>query len=233
MAAWLREQNIVPNGTVADITCETADRIARHFGACAVSDHFLSCAGNGICYDNVKRLTDRGMKQVNIHYVLAEETYENAFQVLRDTQNDGRLTGLNALVFLSLKTKGRAAAGGFHRLDEARFARLIRTALDMGVNTGFDSCAFPKFARTVRGLPNERSLLTMAEGCESFGRFSLYINVDGECYPCSFCEGAAGWEHGLDVLNTDFLPEVWNDSRFAAGREALRKNSGICPVYTV
>lgn len=145
ICAWLREQNIIPNGTVADITDATADKIARYFGACAVSSHFLT-AGNGLCYDNVKRLTDRGMKQVNIHYVLARETAGNAFRVLRDIKEDSRLAKLNALVFLSLKSKGRAVKGNFHPLASDQFTDLIKTALSMNVNIGFDSCAYPKFA---------------------------------------------------------------------------------------
>jgi hypothetical protein len=43
------------------------------------------------------------MRQVNMHYELAEETYKNAFTVLRDIQSDPRLKNMNALVFLSLK----------------------------------------------------------------------------------------------------------------------------------
>jgi len=234
MCAWLRERNIVPNGTVADVSDETADRIVRYFGACAVSDHFLFGGNrNGICYDNVRKLTERGMRQVNIHYVLAEETYTNAFQVLRDIEEDERLRGLNALVFLSLKAKGRAAGGGFHPLDEARFGRLIQTALDRGLNIGFDSCAFPKFARAIRGRPDEKRLLMRAEGCESFGRFSLYVNVEGRCFPCSFCEGTEGWEQGMDVLRVDFLWNIWNGGMFEAGRKALGNNGGECPVYAV
>jgi hypothetical protein len=35
------------------------------------------------------------------------------------------------------------------------------------------------------------------------------------------------------VLDADFLPDVWNDSRFAVGCETLLKNSGVCPVYEI
>ncbi|MDR0841827.1 MAG: radical SAM protein [Acidobacteriota bacterium] len=234
MCAWLRDNNIVPNGTVADITDETADKVARFFGACAVSDHFLSIPeGNEVCYDNVRRLTDRGMSQVNIHYVLARETYENAFQVLRDVKNDERLRKINALVFLSVKRKGRALKDDFQRLTGVQFTHIIRTALDMKVNIGFDSCAFPKFASAIKGLQDEKYLLSMAEGCESFGRFSLYVNVDGRCFPCSFCEGVEGWADGLDILSTDFLSDVWNGADMRLGREKLAKNNGDCPIYEI
>jgi hypothetical protein len=232
MCAWLREQNIVPNGTIADITEETADKIARHFGACAVSNHFLT-TGNGLCYDNVKYLTERGMRQVNIHYVLAQETFENTFNILRDIKEDSRLAKLNALVFLSLKPKGRAVKNNFHPLTSAQFTGIIKTALSMNVNFGFDSCAFPNFAGAVQGLPDGKRLLMMAEGCESFGRFSMYINAEGRCFPCSFCEGEEGWGEGVDLLSSDFAKDLWNGKKFENGRKALLFNDGACPVFNL
>jgi hypothetical protein len=232
MCAWLREQNIVPNGTIADITEETADKIVRYFGACAVSNHFLT-AGNGLCYDNVKRLTMRGMKQVNIHYVLARESFENAFTILRDIKEDSRLAKLNALVFLSLKPKGRAVKSNFHPLTSVQFTAIIKTALSMNVNIGFDSCAFPNFAGAVQGLPDEKKLLMMAEGCESFGRFSMYINTKGRCFPCSFCEGEEAWGKGVDLFSSDFVKDVWNGKEFENGRKALLLKDGACPLFNL
>jgi hypothetical protein len=174
MCTWLRERNIVPNGTIANASEKTMDRIADNFGACAVSNHFLSSdKGNGLCYDNVKRLTDRGMKQVNIHYVLSRETYENAFTVLRDIKEDPRLKSMHAIVFLSLKPKGRAMNNKFELLPVDQFNKLIRTALSMNINIGFDSCSFPKFSKAVEDLSDREKLLMIAEGCESFGRFSV------------------------------------------------------------
>lgn len=38
------------------------------------------------------------------------------------------------------------------------------------------------------------------EPCE-ICRFSSYVNVDGEYFPCSFVEGLPGWEHGINVLD--------------------------------
>ncbi len=234
MCVWLRDQNIIPNGTVANVTEETAKKIAAHFGACAVSNHFLTAVnGNNLCYDNIERLSDAGMKQVNIHYVIARESLENAFQVLQDIKVDKRLKGLNALVFLSLKPKGRALNNDFHQIDPDKFIDLIRTALSMNISIGFDSCAFPIFAEAIEDLPNRTKLLMMAEGCESFGRFSLYINVDGRCFPCSFCENEASWGKGFDLLATDFMEDIWNSREFGEGRKILLKNNGTCPVFKI
>ena len=231
MCKWLRSQNIVPNGTVADISNETADKIASYFGSCAVSNHWMTGSGD-ICYNNVKRLTDRGMSQVNMHYVISQESYENSFKVLNDIKNDPRLHKLNALVFLSLKPKGRALAGGFRRLDTERFSCLIKKAFEMKVNIGFDSCSYPKFSRAILGLPNEKSMLMMAESCESFGRFSIYVNAEGKAYPCSFCENTSFYTEGEDLCKFDFI-QVWNGKRFADGRSQLGEYNGGCPVFDV
>jgi hypothetical protein len=56
------------------------------------------------------------------------------------------------MVFLSLKSKGRAIKGNFHPLASDQFTDLIKTALSMNVNIGFDSCSYPKFAEAVRCL---------------------------------------------------------------------------------
>lgn len=55
MCRWLRSEGIVPNGTVANISEETASKIASLFGACAVSIHH----DKNICYNSVKKLTDK------------------------------------------------------------------------------------------------------------------------------------------------------------------------------
>jgi hypothetical protein len=71
----------------------------------------------------------------------------------------------------------------------------------------------------------------IAEGCESFGRFSVYINVEGGCFPCSFCEGEPGWEEGIDVLSSDFMRDIWNGTKFEEGRMRLYTKGGECPVF--
>jgi len=231
MCTWLLKQNIIPNGTIADISNETADKIASYFGSCAVSLHSIT-GSHDICYNSVKRLTDRGMSQVNIHYVLCEETYEECFKVLNSIQSDPRLHKLNALVFLSLKTKGRAIDSKFRCLSPERFSYLIKKALEMKINIGFDSCSFPKFKQTVSSMPNEKQLLMMAEGCESFGRFSIYVNVEGKAYPCSFCENTSYCVAGEDILSSSLM-DIWNGKQNADGRKQLDEKDGNCPIFDI
>jgi hypothetical protein len=71
----------------------------------------------------------------------------------------------------------------------------------------------------------------MSEACESFGRFSMYANVEGKYYPWSFCEGAEGWEDGIDICSADFMRDIWNGEKVARFREL--SCDGVCPVYEI
>ena len=69
MMEYAREKGIVPNITAAWIDENTADKLARYCGAVALSRYEHS---KDKCYDSVKMLTDRGMQQVNMHFMLAK-----------------------------------------------------------------------------------------------------------------------------------------------------------------
>jgi MoaA/NifB/PqqE/SkfB family radical SAM enzyme len=231
MCAYLRKNNIIPNGTVADITDETAGKIAATFGAAAVSWH----GDKDVCYDSVYKLSSRGLKQTNIHFVLYEETYNDALALIHDMKHDKRLEGMYALVFLSLKKKGRAAEINFNNLPNDLFKKLIETASQNNINFGFDSCSFCKFEDAIKDNPQEKLLLTLAEGCEST-RFSAYVNVEGEFYPCSFCEGEKGWEKGIDIIDndfSDFVNDIWNGKESFVFRKASLLNNTGCTIFAV
>jgi len=69
MMKYSRDKGIIPNITVADITDDTADKLVNLCGAVAVSRY----ANKNYCYDSIKRLTDRGLKQTNMHICVFEE----------------------------------------------------------------------------------------------------------------------------------------------------------------
>ncbi len=53
------------------------------------------------------------------------------------------------------------------------------------------------------------------DSCESFGIFSSYINVDGDYYPCSFCEGEKDWKEGISVLDCEsFNKDIWLEKKW-------------------
>lgn len=222
---------VVPNVTVANITTRTARKLANVCGAVAVSRY----ENKHYCYDSVKRLTDVGMTQTNIHQLICEETYDQAIQTIMDTSSDKRLSGLNAIVFLSLKQTGRGT--GFTRLSQDKFQKLIAIAMAADINFGFDSCSANKFLNVVESHPKFKQFLTMSEPCESTC-FSIYINVDGFFFPCSFAEHHGDWKTGIDMKTLDNFDSLWNHSRTTKFRTTLINNTDkhnvrACPLYDI
>lgn len=231
MMEYSRSIGVIPNITVANITDETADAISKICGAVAVSRY----ANKNVCYDTVKKLLDRGMKQVNIHQMVSNETYDQALETLSDVKADSRLSGLNAVVMLSLKKVGRGV--GFSKLPEDKFKVIVDYALDNKIGLGFDSCSQGKFEVAVRGRPNYNELIMLSDPCESTA-FSVYINVEGLMYSCSFCEKSPSFPNGINVAEcNDFVNDVWNSPITEAWRQNLlnKRKSGCygCPVYEV
>jgi MoaA/NifB/PqqE/SkfB family radical SAM enzyme len=227
MMEYARSKEIIPNITVADISDDTADRLVKLCGAVAVSRY----ADYNICYNSVKKLIDRGLKQVNIHFMLSKETFEQAFDVIDDYRNDTRLNGLNAIVFLSLKQKGRGVK--FNSVTQEEFKELIEYAFDNDTPIGFDSCSAHKFLNAVKDRENYKQLEMLAEPCES-SLFSAYIDVDGFFHPCSFASGTDQWKEGLDVVGCkNFISDIWNNERTIKFRNNLLKCKRQCTIYTI
>lgn len=222
---------VVPNLTIngASLTDTHVGELASVVGAVAVSRY-----NPNVCYDAVKKLTDAGIEQVNIHQLLCEETYDACFDAMRDSQTDPRLSKLRAIVFLLMKPKGDRNV--YTQLsDPERYGKLIDHALDNGIPIGFDSCSAPSFLRAVRDRPEYARLAMAAEPCES-DCFSSYVNVEGRYFHCSFTEGEDGWE-GIDMLGVDdFMKDIWNAPEVQRFRSKLmdsqRKNGcRECPVF--
>ena len=218
---------VVPNVTVADIDNTVADKLRTVCGAVAVSRYDNADA----CYDTVKKLTDRGMTQINIHIMVSKETYTTVNQTLFDRMTDPRLSKLNAIVLLSLKQKRRGI--NYTPLPQDMFNHIVETALDNKISIGFDSCSCHKFLQTVKQYPEYKQYEQVSEPCESTC-FSVYIDVDGYFYPCSFTPNTVGWYDGINVIHSnDFINDVWMNPRTVEFRKKLIKGGRICPIYTV
>jgi len=231
MMAYCREKTIVPNLTVANINDETADNLAKYCGAVAISRY----ANKNLCYDSVKRLTDRGMTQINIHILVSDNTYDMVMETLQDKLTDKRLEKLNAIVLLNLKQCGRGEA--YNTLSEEKFKGLVDFAFKNNITIGFDSCGCNKFLKVVKDYPNFKQLETVSEPCEST-LFSSYVDAKGDFYPCSFCEnkskGDLDWNQGLSVVNcVDFINDIWHNPKTKLFRDNLLKNGRNCPMYNV
>ena len=174
------------------------------------------------------------MKQVNIHFMLSEETFPQLLQTFTDIKEDPRLAKLNAIVLLSLKKKGRGKTG-FTSLTQEQFKTVVVTALALNVPFGFDSCSARKFEKALESIDiaNKAELLQLTVPCESTLE-SSYIDVNGDFYPCSFTEGSEGWEKGISVVEAeDFVRDVWYHERTQAFREKLWGCNRHCPIYEV
>lgn len=223
---YARDSGFIPNVTVADLTKETAEKVSFVVGACAVSRY----QDKDICYDTIKLLSDAGLKQVNMHCMISAETMPMVLETLDDIKTDPRLKGLNAIVFLSLKRKGRGES--YHCISQKMFSDLVNRCISEHIRFGFDSCSANKFLNTIRNT--EYSFMeTFCEPCES-SCMSFYVNARGEAFPCSFTEGTEGWETGLDVKScNNFIDDIWQNPRVQKFRETLLKNHRNCPIYHV
>ncbi len=227
MCDYARKVGVIPNGTVADISDMTADKISQLFGACAVSNHEKEA-----CYDSVKKLTDRGLIQTNIHQVIYRENLHKVYELIDDIKIDKRLEKLNAVVFLSLKKTGRALKNKMTALSQEEFSNLIKYAMSKNINFGLDSCSAHKFMKFIEENPEHKKLEVFIEPCES-SLFSQYIDVYGNYHHCSFCEHKEGLE-SIDLnKEKDFINKVWKGKEVSNFREMLLKNQRACPVYEV
>ena len=228
MMEYSKENGVIPNYTChgLDVTDEVAKRTSELCGAVAVSVYNKEKS-----YDSIKKFTDNGMTQVNIHYMIAEETYNTAFDIVDDMVLDSRLSKMNAIVFLSLKTKG--GGENFHQLSSEKYNKLVDYALSKGIRFGFDSCGAHKFLNAVKDHKNYKQFEMMAEPCEQ-SCFSSYINCKGEFFGCSFYEGTKGWKEGISVLESnDFIKDVWMSNRVKELRNNLLINKRRCPIYKI
>lgn len=231
---YCNKNGVIPNVTVngKGITDEIADKLVSKCGAVAVSLYDKDST-----YNTIKLLTDKGLNQVNIHFMLANETLEKAYEVIKDIKTDSRLKKLKAIVFLSLKKKGRAEKQ-FNNLSQDKFEEFMNILLSKNIPFGFDSCSAQKFIKTIKNHKEEKykQLEVFAEPCES-SLFSSYINVKGEYFPCSFMEGTKDWEKGLSVVECeDFIEDIWNSEINKIFKHKVidcRNNCKSCPVYDI
>lgn len=236
MMAYARSKGIVPNLTIADVSEEVAQKLANVAGAVAVSVY--KHAGFDVAYDSVDRLVKAGMKQVNLHFMISNKTIDDAYKVTEAMKNDPRLAGVNAIVFLGLKQKGRGVK--YEGVTRAQYRELVDHCLKNEIPFGFDSCSAPAFIDSVQDHPNLEQFKMMAEDCEST-LFSSYINERGVFFPCSFTENwvEGGWVEGINVLEADnFIKDVWNHEKTMEFRKNLIGNTDChgcrnCPAYAV
>lgn len=210
---------IVPNITINGDRAnkDIFDNLAKYMGAVAVSHY-----DDDLCFNAVNELSSRGMKQVNIHKLLSEDTINSCFDLVNKVRTDSRLENLNALVFLLMKPKGNRNCSTVLK-DMDKFKQLLNHCIYNKVPIGFDSCS--------ANLVSKHSMVDfkqIIEPYESF-LFSLYINVDGIISPCSFAENI---EKEIDLLKcNDFIRDVWYSETAYNWRLKLLSDERNCPLF--
>ena len=231
-------RGITPNVTVADITEETAKKLCSVMGAVAVSYYPLTDKNR--CYDSVKLLTDNAYLskydfKVNIHCLLAEETKKGVYELLKDVKNDPRLQNLNAIVFLSLKQKGRGEF--FNKLNMEDYSKIINFCRDNNISYGMDSCSCNKFFEVIKDWKEASVIKQFCEPCEAT-LFSSYFDYEGTYYPCSFMEHTGEWEEGIKLADVNKLEDIWNNEKVEAWRKQAIENinkmgCNKCPFFEI
>lgn len=227
--------DVVPNLTTNGFGIDQAwvDTIKKYCGGVAVSRY----ANKDVCYDAVKMFTDAGMGQVNIHQVISVEKYAECLELVNDVATDPRLSKLKAIVFLTLKPKGKRNKDTTIK-DVSKYRELIELAFSKGINVGFDSCTAPIFLAAMKDHPQFGYFSQMTESCES-DRFSGYANTKGEYWHCSFTEGMPGFKPVNLLEIDDFVKDVWlsepvkhfRNKLTCQNNDHIDKECYLCPVY--
>ena len=220
---YCRSIDVIPNITVNgfNISDDEITKLANVCGAVAVSHY-----NDQDCFGTVERLTKAAkvkgatLRQINIHQILCAEKYEQCREVIRAMKIDERLKDCNAVVLMTLKPKGWAknTMTPLNNLD--KFQVLFKEAIDLGVPIGFDSCGAPSCFKAIERLGME-NIAQSIEACEIV-KFSSYINVFGDFFPCSFSEGEGDWKEGLSVLEaSDFTKDIWYNPKVVMLRNKM------------
>lgn len=235
MMEYCRSIGVIPNFTLSgiDLTDELAQRISKLVGALAVSAYK---ADKNVCYNTVKKFTDLGILQTNIHLLVSQENIDFVYEVLNDRMTDPRLKNMGSIVLLGVKPKGRAKEY-YHPLPTTEFKKLIEFCFTNHISVGFDSCSAPKFEATVNSMDisedKKSALIICAESCES-SLLSSYINVNGTYWHCSFSENENEIK-SINCLDYDDFSKVWHSDIVKEFREksisSMKNGCRYCQVF--
>ena len=208
-----RKYNIVPNFTTSGLgmTPEKAEICKRYCGAVAVSWY-----RSDYTYKAIDMLLKAKVK-TNIHYVLANNTIDEAIKRL---ENNDFPKGINAIVFLLHKPVGLGTEKNVLYINDPklkRFFELVENPHPFKI--GFDSCSCP----AIVNLTNTINLNTI-DYCEG-GRYSAYIDADMNMMPCSFANQDPSW---FVSLKEHTVEEAWNSEVFEKFRNSLKNSCSKC-----
>lgn len=219
-----RERDIIPNITIngSRMTTNIRDMLAAYCGSVAVSYY----GDNRILLEAVTNLLIHDV-QTNIHVILSHETVSDIIKLVDFLNSEPYVKEkLNALVLLLYKPKGTKYSLTPIR-DFGVFKRIVDYIQNNNIPLGMDSCSAPLYLKyleeqNVAKSDLEEKLVTI-EPCES-GLFSMYINVNGDPFPCSFTESALWFKPMYNLQHKDItIEKVWNSAMFRNWRDEMEK----------
>ncbi|MCL5876482.1 MAG: radical SAM protein [Candidatus Bathyarchaeota archaeon] len=202
-----RKYKIIPNLTTnaTAVSDETREVFRKTCGAIAISMASLELE---FIKKNVQPFLESQLR-TNIHFLLTNKSLKEAIEILNGRW-DSALNGVNAVVFLTHKTIGRAKKeNNLTRNDEmARFLHLVDQKKSK-LHIGFDACFVPLL------ITETKVDCRFLDSCEC-GFFSIYINEALEVKPCSF----ANDNRYTFSLEKETLSNIWNN-KFADYRKRV------------
>lgn len=218
--------NIIPNITINgdEMDEEYYKLLAMYCGTVDVSVY------NEEAYNVIEKLTKTYNIQCNIHAILAQQNVVKNLKLIADTKYNEKLSKVHAILFLMLKPKGKRNT--FTTIPYSYFCKIMDFAISESIQVGLDTCSAPAFTTYIHERYSEKTVqkvMPMVEPCEG-GLFSMYIDVNGEAFPCSFMEGQPGWENGIIVPSNaiDFQIDVWFNTRMIEWRRRLLTSTSKC-----
>lgn len=216
---FTRQNMIVPNLTTSgfNLNEHEIELISRNCGAVAVSWYSkLSHSKNELCPITIESIQNLVEKDciVNVHHVVSNDSID---EIIYRLENDIYPKGISAVVFLLYKPVGLANTSKMISSQDPRIKEFIGLCTEKKhpYKVGFDTCFTPALIDCFNTI-SEQSVDT----CEA-ARFSMYIDSELRCFPCSF---------GIDCidnpqsLKNSSIKEVWDSSYFKSFRNIPAKH---------
>jgi len=217
-----RSFRIVPNMTTSGFLLKDSEveLIKKYCGAVAVS--WYSRWNNGSeknpeTIKVVKRLIEADCS-TNIHYVVSKDTIGEA--IIRLEQNLFP-SGINAVVFILYKSVGNGVTEKVLKKTDVRLEKFysLVTKNKHPYRIGFDTCFTPAILRWANVIPT-----ASIDACEA-ATFSMYIDSQMNCYPCSF----GIWDKRIsESLDNKTLREIWIGEKFTDFRARKKEKCIDC-----
>lgn len=217
-----RSFRIVPNLTTSGflVTDEEIAIIKKYCGAVAVSWYSRmnnEMESNPATINAVERFIKAGCI-TNIHYVVSKDTIDEA--ILR-LEHNLFPNNINAIVFILYKPIGYGVADKVLKSSDVRLEKFISLVTEnkYPYRIGFDTCFTPALLHWTDTISKES-----IDACEA-ATFSMYIDSQMNCYPCSF----GLWDKRIcDSLKDKTIREIWMGEKFTTFRAQNKEKCINC-----